>query len=79
MKKEKRRTGQFQAYSADEREFMIEEYTEFITTDAFNRPPEKKAGLKEYFTSDGMNVNLLDEDEGIFEILELRLKVNRKL
>ncbi len=75
IKKEWKITGQFKARSKDGKEFKIIERTIFFTIPKFQSRPELKPGIKSYSTTNGMHVNVINEDKGIYEMLDIGITI----
>jgi len=63
----KKHTKTFNAYSDDDKRFIIYEYTEFENAGSFDNPNAMLEGLKELKTSDGNAVNRIEK--GRYQII----------
>ena len=62
-------TDRFTVQDEDGNSYEVREYTSMIDTSTMGDSGSETEGLKEFRTSDGQALNVIDQDEGIFELV----------
>jgi hypothetical protein len=70
-----RMTDKFLVQTDDGRTFEVCEYTEFVKTREFGKASQMVEGLKSLRTTDGLDVNFIQE--GVYKIVELEVTAHK--